>query len=738
MSVQERKVEDRATPSPEKAEVADPGFTTVLQRSHMSPAQVVALQRTAGNSAVAQLVRAPAAAPLLHRDAIRAKQPDELLVHVLRGAAFRVHEARLVLGGKQGDDAAKRFGAEKADLIAQLDEALLLIAKTPPSRSAFAAASSLFGSATRFVEQAESRAWPGAAALRDKLAELRAALQTHGYKFPEEAVRTGKTEEPRERERGDLVRAVRLGFAAARAALQAGQKKVAAESKAGRSPAVLPGAQEAAVHLKVAGLQLYDISRFETEDWLPVIRGLEQVNDLALALMRQAPGLTGSRALLDEINALNKRMGHDPLMPYGTTTATSGQEATAEQEGKKKAREAITGFERGFTDFAKAERRWEESNFIDYLTKTSSNPRLSWGNSTAFGIFAEALSSAAGTGLVKYLRHRSAKAAAAGGAGAAVGGAIGNAPGAAAGFVIGVLVEYAVTFLLDHLTGKSDIEARAAAAAVTQNNKLIQTQLAKLDEKETEANKATRAAVDHLSKRVDAATATDAPELQAIHADVTESTKSVGNPPAVSDRALMNRFLKAWVLQHAGDENEADTETSDDQWTDARTIAFGKGRSLDNHPEIFAHQTLGHWEGLGLPGIAMTQSMIKEAEAAGANGGDRMMDAYDDRTFEFTKGTRNPDAFIRFVEKGERRKLTDEGKQAIREGRFKLTAKFDLHQYKGAVYIDNWEYELTLIGPSMTQWWEMAKSGRTMGAGAINSAKSRESTVEFDVNPDND
>jgi hypothetical protein len=338
--------------------------------------------------------------------------------------------------------------------------------------------------------------------------------------------------------------------------------------------------------------------------------------------------------------------------------------------------------------------------------------------------------------VVKYLRHRSAKAAAAGATGAAVGAAIGNAPGAAAGFVIGVLVEYAVTFLLDHLTGKSDLEARAAAAAVAANNKLIQTQLTKLDEKETAENNATRAAVDHLTARVN--TSSDPKELGTIADDVDESAASAGTGPAATDRSLMTKFLKHWVLQHAGDEDEANTETSDDQWTEARTIAFGKGRSLDNHPEIFAHQTLAHWEDIGLPGIAHAQPMIKEAEAAGSNGADSMMKAYDDKTFTFTNGTKKPDAFIKFVEKGERRKLTDAGKQAIRENRFKLTATFDLHEYKGAVYIDNWEYELELIGPSMTQWWVMAKSGRTMGAGAINSSKSRESTVEFDVNPDND
>jgi hypothetical protein len=376
------------------------------------------------------------------------------------------------------------------------------------------------------------------------------------------------------------------------------------------------------------------------------------------------------------------------------------------------------------------------SNYIDYLTKTSQNPRVSWGNSTAFGIFAEALSSAAGTGVVKYLRHRAAKAAAAGATGAAVGAAIGNAPGAAVGFVIGVLVEYAVTFLLDHLTGKSDAEARAAAQAVAKNNQLIQQQLVVLSAKENKAVEETRKSATDLTKRVDASS--DPQELRTIHDEADEATKSVGKKPAVSDRSMMNAMLKHWVLQHAGDEDEANTETSDDQWTDARTIAFGKGRSLDNHPEIFAHQSLGHWESIGLTGIATAEPMIKVAEAAGSNGADRMMDTYDDKVFVFDKGTRNPDAFIKFVEKGEGRKLTDEGKQAIREGRFKLTATFDLHEYKGAVYVDNWEYELTLIGPSMTQWWVRGYGGRRMSGGAIASAKSRESTVEFDVNPDDD
>lgn len=735
MPLQERKREHGAHP-PFEQHIEAPVEAPRPAPGPLSPAHVIALQRSSGNTAVTRLLRA--GGPQLQRapDPDAPKQPDELLVHVLRGAAFRAHEARLSISAKDMAAGAKRFSSERADLIAQIDEALLLAAKTPASQNAFRAADSLFGSATQLVALGESRGLEGIAGLQEKLAELRASLQKRGYRYPADKIKAGKTEEPRERAKGDLMRAARLGFAAARAELQAGQKKLAADRKAGREPTLLHGAQEAAVHLKVASLQLLDMYQLDHDQLRVLVRDLDSLGELTLGMLREGAQLPGAKPLWDQINVVNKYVGLDPLMPFGTPTATSAQEAKAEQEGRSRARAGITKFERAYTDFANADRRWEESNFIDYLTKTSSNPRLSWGHSTAFGIFAEALSSAAGTGVMKYLRHRSAKAAAAGATGAAVGAAIGNAPGAAAGFVIGVLVEYAVTFLLDHLTGKSDLEARAAAAAVAANNKLIQAQLTKLDEKQTAENNATRAAANHLTARVDKTS--DPKELGSIADDVEESAASAGTGPSVSDRSLMTKFLKAWVLQHAGDEDEANTETSDDQWTEARTIAFGKGRSLDNHPEIFAHQTLAHWEDLGLPGIAHAQPMIKEAEAAGSNGADSMMKAYDDKTFTFTNGTKKPDAFIKFVEKGEGRRLTDEGKQAIRENRFKLTATFDLHEYKGAVYIDNWEYELKLIGPSMTQWWEMAKSGRSATAGAINSSESRESTVEFDVNPDDD
>ncbi len=696
------------------------------QRALQTPAQAIALQRTAGNAAVVGLLqRSP--------DTVTPGQPDELLTRVLQGAAARAGEAHLVLKPAGKPDAPKRFASARTDLLVQLDEALLLSGKPGTGRGAFQAASSLFGAAAPLVALAESRGWEGASALKDKLAALKASLEKQGYRAPAAGA---KTEEPHFPGTRDLERTARLGFAAARTELEAGLKKLAAEKKAGRRPTQLYGGPESVVHLKTAAVQLGDVTSL-SDDYRYVVGDLEGIGELALNLLRQGEGLDGAKALLSEINLLNRHFGLDAITPFGSPTAASATEAAAERETGKaqaEARKEVTTFEREATDFAKKERRWEESNFIDFLTKTSQNPRVSWGQGTAFGIFAEALSSAAGAGVVTFLKHRATKAAA-GGTGAAVGGAIGNVPGAAVGFVVGILVEYGVTLLLDHITGKSDGEARAAAQAVAQNNQLIQSQLAVLNAKEDKATAATRTAAKDLTARVDAAA--NPQEVSGIRHDLKVSTDAFATKPSASDRSLMTRMLADWVLQHAGDENEANTDTSDDQWDDARTLAFGKGRSLDSHPEIFAHQTLLHWEDLGLPGQALTAPMIKDATAAGSNGAERIMDAYDGKAFEFTRTTK-PDAFIRFVEHGEGRSLTDDGKQAIREGRFKLKATFDLREYHGAVYVDKWDYDLELIGPDMTQWWEMAHSGRSATAGAINAHKARESSVDFDVNPDDD
>jgi hypothetical protein len=397
-----------------------------------------------------------------------------------------------------------------------------------------------------------------------------------------------------------------------------------------------------------------------------------------------------------------------------------------EASARKRAEELISEFERNATDFQSAQKDWQMANYIDFLTQTSSNPSVSWGNSTAFGLFAEALSSAAGISVLKYMDHGMKKP-----VGPIVGGAL--VRGAAAGFVLGVLVEYGVTFLLDKLTGKSDAEARAVAQAVAANNKLIQTQLVHLKTAETAAKATIRSTADRLKAELAATTDTEA--IYAIQREAWESANAL-RKTVHEDRSLLRAMLREWVLEHAGDENESNTETSEDQWKDARTAAFGKGRSLDQHPEIFAYQARNHWDGIGLAGADLAAPMIKDAEAAGAKGADQVIKRWDGKTFAFAR-TQKPEAFAAMLQTHADRIPTDDTKAALKEGRFKLVAKLDLHEYHGAVYVDNFDYTLNLQGPSDTKWWSVG-TGRSPASGAILANKARKSEIDFSVNPDDD
>src|SRR4051812_27784652 len=95
-------------------------------RAAPAPAQVLALQRGAGNQAVAKLLRYKGGGT-----------QDELLELVLRGAAIDAHEASAaVRGAKDRAEARKRFSDVKTQLIDRLDEAIQL-AGTAGGKAAF-------------------------------------------------------------------------------------------------------------------------------------------------------------------------------------------------------------------------------------------------------------------------------------------------------------------------------------------------------------------------------------------------------------------------------------------------------------------------------------------------------------------------------------------------------------------------------------------------------------------------
>ena len=59
-------------------------------------------------------------------------------------------------------------------------------------------------------------------------------------------------------------------------------------------------------------------------------------------------------------------------------------------------------------------------------------------------------------------------------------------------------------------------------------------------------------------------------------------------------------MLHDWVLEHAGDEEDANKNTSEAQWESALEKSFGKGTDqLENKKDVWAYQTRGEWTEAG-------------------------------------------------------------------------------------------------------------------------------------------
>jgi hypothetical protein len=264
---------------------------------------------------------------------------------------------------------------------------------------------------------------------------------------------------------------------------------------------------------------------------------------------------------------------------------------------------------------------------------------------------------------------------------------------------------------------------------------MIAEREAELDPIEDKAKAAGRSKVSELRKKV--LSATDPEKVYEIQREALASKAAAEKKPSRSDHALAKRMLEEWVLEHAAHDEAADKWTSDAQWDEAKKEAFGKGESLNEHKEIFAYQTRGHFEKVGLAGQVWARTVINAVKALSVNPYTRgsIEDVYDGSSVEF-RSTAKPAELIDLIGKERKRKLSEDGEKAIKEGRFRLKITLDLEEDDGAVYIDHWKYDLSLVGPSGTQWWEGLFPGRTLGAGAIEGSRRHDADVDFDVSPD--
>ena len=370
-------------------------------------------------------------------------------------------------------------------------------------------------------------------------------------------------------------------------------------------------------------------------------------------------------------------------------------------------------------DHAMADRRWFSENWIDFISKTSQNPALSWSDDVAYAAVSNSLGNAASLVVEKYVVKKTAT----------------TLAGKAFGFVLGVVIETAAGIILDIISGKSSSEDVAAAEASKRTGKMIADREAELDPIEDKAKAAGRSKVSELRKEV--LSATDPEKVYEIQREALESKTAAEKKPSRSDHTLAKRMLEEWVLEDAAHDEAADKWTSDAQWDEAKKEAFGKGESLNDHKEIFAYQTRGHFEKVGLPGQVWAQTVINGVKALSTNPSTRgsIEGVYDGFSVEF-RSTAKPAELIDLIGKERKRKLSEDGEKAIKEGRFRLKITLDLEEDDGAVYIDHWKYDLSLVGPSGTQWWRGHFAGTRPAAGAIEGSRRHDADVDFDVSPD--
>jgi hypothetical protein len=397
--------------------------------------------------------------------------------------------------------------------------------------------------------------------------------------------------------------------------------------------------------------------------------------------------------------------------------------APAAGPDKYSAQSALLDWKEKADAFLQGARAWLAANWTAYLGMTSSNPSLGWQESGIYGVASNAFGNAineAATAAFKYYLKKSAVKAGAGAAGAAVGGLIGNVPGAVIGFVIGVLIESVAGVIFDAITGKSEID-EAVTTASRATSQMIESKTAGFDK---EAQKAKRALDSDFRHEQTALTETDSQEkVDAIGKWAAGEAALIKTTPNLDDRSLYSAMIREWVLEHAGDEEDPNKATSSAQWRYALKAskdpsevntersgkglpklqqALPKGEDLDNHPEIFAYQTRGHWQEAGLPLQDEAQKMVRKVpDLLGQNPqkpAAAVMAFFDGKTFGLSK-TPRPQLLIRLINnEATDFVLVDEQKFQIEKGEFALYCSLDLAESDGSVYVDEWDYTIYFAG----------------------------------------
>jgi hypothetical protein len=342
---------------------------------------------------------------------------------------------------------------------------------------------------------------------------------------------------------------------------------------------------------------------------------------------------------------------------------------------------------------------WQMRNWIDFLMRTSMNPRLSLQDGQLASIASNALGNAITTlghevidGTAKVLAGVAARI-----VGAGIGSLVAPGPGTLIGYALGVLVEWGASWAFENITGKTD-PAEAAADASLRTGELIDAQYM-VQTQNTAVAKATLAELVRFSEEQTQAAATQI-EVDRIRAWAERGTAEMPAPTPPVGLSLAEELLRIWALEHAADTTSARTGTDRVQWERAVEKSFGAGPRLDGHPELFAIQTAAEWSEAGLDPsdadamLVRIRQIVPDAEDPASV----VADEFHGRDFAFTSTT-DPDALIAYVNDRGMYPMTQYGERAVREGKFKVTYTLDLATSRGSCYVDKWAFWISYLTP---------------------------------------
>ena len=341
-------------------------------------------------------------------------------------------------------------------------------------------------------------------------------------------------------------------------------------------------------------------------------------------------------------------------------------------------------------DTIEAVRRWMTNNWIAFIGATSKNPRLSWD----VGLFDQTASNMVGN-LLTALGEKMIKKGSAALAGALIGSAAGPV-GTVIGFVIGLMIETIASIAYDYLFGdKGEKEDKAARDAAKRTGTMAEAKHEEFSRAADVAREQQTRAFDAVQDNVN--TANSKTKLDAIARDLERDTPAVDGPRRPGDKSLYRAMLRDWVLENAGDEEDANKETSEAQWEAALEETFGKGTDeLKNQRDLFAYQTRSEWIKAGFNPIEVrrvTDGMIS-AVARPKGDGQKL---FDGQVFKLPVLTSAPE--LRNYLARNTKAISEEDMVGIEKDpakNLKATCELDSAKSDGTTYVDEWNYVFSL------------------------------------------